>query len=239
MKKITLVAILSLSTVFSSFSQDGETLFKTTCTACHTIGKGKLVGPDLKGVNKKYPEKWLLEWIRSSQTLIQKGDAKAKKVFEENFQVPMPDNNMTDAEIKAVLAYIKSQSTETVKPVQGTKPKSSTGANISNQSSSDITAKQTARNEVTSNENVSALPNDDSLNSSATITQSGSKPPAVQPVSGIKTESSAKTAASTGYGNIFSYIGLSVLILLLIATIIVLSRTAAVLKMAKHSDKKQ
>lgn len=121
-----------LSVVFIASAQDGATIFKSTCTACHTIGKGKLVGPDLKGVNKKYPEKWLLEWIRSSQTLIQKGDAKAKKIFEEYFQVPMPDNNLTDAEIKAVLAYIKSQGAETVKPIQSTKPKSSTRANISN-----------------------------------------------------------------------------------------------------------
>lgn len=230
MKKITLAAILLLSTVFSSYSQEGETIFKSTCTACHTIGKGKLVGPDLKGVNKKFPEKWLIDWIRSSQTMVQKGDAKAKKIFEENFMVPMPDNNLTDAEIKAVLAYIKSQSVEAVKPVQGTKPKSSTEANISNQSSSDITAKQTDSNEAISNENVSAQLNDDFLNSSTTIIQSGSESPDVQPISSIKTESSAKTAASTGYGNIFSYIGLSVLVLFLIATIIVLSRTAAVLK---------
>ncbi len=28
----------------------GETLFQAKCVACHTIGKGKLVGPDLKDV---------------------------------------------------------------------------------------------------------------------------------------------------------------------------------------------
>lgn len=231
MKKIKTISIIILLCVAgAAFSQDGETLFKTTCTACHTVGKGKLVGPDLKGVNKKYPEKWLLDWIRSSQTMVQKGDAKAKKIFEENLQVVMPDNNLTDTEIKAVLAYIKSQSTETVKPVQSTKPKSSTGTNISNQSPPDITAQQMDSNEVTSNENASVQLNDDSLNSSTTITQSGSESPDVQPISSNKTESPVKTAESTGFGNIFSYIGLSALLLLLIATIIVLSRTAAVLK---------
>ena len=32
----------------------GELVFeKYDCNACHTIGKGRLIGPDLKGVTKK------------------------------------------------------------------------------------------------------------------------------------------------------------------------------------------
>jgi mono/diheme cytochrome c family protein len=32
--------------------QDAETFYKQNCAACHTIGGGKLLGPDLKGVTK-------------------------------------------------------------------------------------------------------------------------------------------------------------------------------------------
>ena len=99
--------------VFSSAkisAQDGEALFKQTCGACHTIGGGKVVGPDLKGVTTKRSEDWLMKWTKSSQTLINSGDADAKKIFEEFNKIPMPDQNLKDGEIKAVYAYISKQS---------------------------------------------------------------------------------------------------------------------------------
>ena len=37
----------------ASAEVNGEQLFKTNCTACHTIGGGRLVGPDLIGVTNK------------------------------------------------------------------------------------------------------------------------------------------------------------------------------------------
>lgn len=103
------IAFILLITGFSFFANaqtQGEKLFKSTCVACHTVGKGKLVGPDLKGVNKKYDEKWLISFIRSSQALVKKGDARAVKTFNENNKIPMPDNNLSDADIKSILAYI-------------------------------------------------------------------------------------------------------------------------------------
>ena len=37
----------------------GEQAFKTKCAACHTIGGGKLVGPDLKEVTTRRDDAWL------------------------------------------------------------------------------------------------------------------------------------------------------------------------------------
>lgn len=88
----------------------GEKIFKNVCTACHSIGGGKRVGPDLNKVHMKYDEKWLISFIRSSQTMVKSGDAKAVKAFNENNKIIMPDNKYTDAEIKNILAYIKKQS---------------------------------------------------------------------------------------------------------------------------------
>lgn len=103
---IALVLLITGFSFFANAQTQGEKLFKSTCVACHTVGKGKLVGPDLKGVNKKYDEKWLISFIRSSQALVKKGDARAVKTFNENNKIPMPDNNLSDADIKSVLAYI-------------------------------------------------------------------------------------------------------------------------------------
>lgn len=118
------VAVISLSffflTVTETFSQNGELLFTQNCTACHTIGGGPLVGPDLKGVSEKYEESWLLKFIQSSQTLVQAGDKQAIATFQQYNMVPMPDFPFKDDEVRAILNYIKSKSTvtATVEPEQ-------------------------------------------------------------------------------------------------------------------------
>jgi cytochrome c2 len=100
------IVILTIS--FSkSYGQDGGQLFKTNCGACHTVGKGKLVGPDLKGVQDRHNEEWLLKWVHSSQTLVKAGDKDAVKVFNDNSQIQMPDQSLSDNDVKAVLTYIK------------------------------------------------------------------------------------------------------------------------------------
>ncbi len=91
-------------------AQSGEETFNKTCKACHTIGAGKLVGPDLNGVASRRSEAWLMKWTKSSQSLINSGDADAKAVFEANNKIPMPDQILSDADINGVVEYIKSKS---------------------------------------------------------------------------------------------------------------------------------
>ncbi len=94
----------------SSYAQDGEAIFKNTCGACHTIGKGRLVGPDLSGVTTKRSETWLLTWVKSSTAFIASGDADAKTIFTQFNNIPMPDQKLSDAEMKAVFTYISGKS---------------------------------------------------------------------------------------------------------------------------------
>lgn len=89
-------------------AQDGESIFKSKCSACHSIGNGKFVGPDLKDVTTRRKEDWLLKFIKGSQAFV-KEDATAKALFAE-FNVVMPDFPMSDAEIKSILTYIDSKS---------------------------------------------------------------------------------------------------------------------------------
>jgi len=110
---LTVTVSLLVSTV--SFGQDGEKIFKANCAACHTVGKGKLVGPDLQGVGERHPETWMLKWIKSSKKLVKSGDAEAVRLFKENNGMPMTDQLLKDDEIKTVLAYIKDKGTAPVK----------------------------------------------------------------------------------------------------------------------------
>lgn len=101
---------LTLSFSIKSSAQNGESDFKQVCAACHTIGKGRLVGPDLVGVTERRSEDWLLKFIKSSQSLVKSGDKTADSLFKAFNSVIMPDQAMDDAKIKDILAYITNQS---------------------------------------------------------------------------------------------------------------------------------
>src|SRR5690554_2870849 len=108
--KATVVITFFFFSAISLNAQNGEKLFKSACAACHTIGGGKRVGPDLNGIATLRSEDWLIQWTRSSESLIQSGDPEAIAIFEEFNRVPMPDQNLTDAEIKEVIEYIREKS---------------------------------------------------------------------------------------------------------------------------------
>ena len=88
------------------YAQNGEEIFNKNCKACHTIGGGRLVGPDLKGISEKRPAEWLIKFTKDSKSLIESGDKTANEIFNEYNKMPMPVQNLTDAEIKTILAYI-------------------------------------------------------------------------------------------------------------------------------------
>jgi cytochrome c2 len=106
-----ILQLLILSLTFQANAQlpEGESLFKLNCSACHTIGKGKLIGPDLANVESRREIGWIKRFIKSSQTLIQGGDPTALAVYNEYDQVLMPDQvALTLEQIDKILAYIKS-----------------------------------------------------------------------------------------------------------------------------------
>lgn len=100
------VIFLLLNTSLSTEAQSGEELFKSHCSTCHTVGKGKLIGPDLSGVYKTKNEDWLHSFIRSSQKMVQSGDKDAVAIFNQ-FKIPMPDNPLSDQQINSILDFIK------------------------------------------------------------------------------------------------------------------------------------
>ena len=109
---IAAVAVVLTAQVAPARAEDGETMFKTICLACHTIGAGKRVGPDLKGVHEKRSEDWLVKFIKSSTKMIQSGDPDAVAIYEEYEKVPMPDAPYSEDQIKVIIAYIKKVSDE-------------------------------------------------------------------------------------------------------------------------------
>ncbi|MDP2957290.1 MAG: cytochrome c [Longimicrobiales bacterium] len=98
--------LLAGATPGRACGQDGEAIFKTTCVACHTIGGGRLVGPDLAGVQERRSEDWFIAFVQRSQSVIASGDPEAVALSQEYPGLVMPDWPLSDAEARAVLAYI-------------------------------------------------------------------------------------------------------------------------------------
>lgn len=87
----------------------GDALFKANCTQCHSIHE-EVVGPPLARISKRRPIEWLVPWVHNSAKVIASGDAYAVKIFEENGKQQMPSfPQLSDKEIKAILAWITSQ----------------------------------------------------------------------------------------------------------------------------------
>lgn len=103
---IFIVFLFLSSNIFADDIQNGEKIFKQNCTACHMITDAKLVGPGLKGVTEKYEKEWLVQWIRNSQKLIESGDARAIKIFEEYNKSVMNSFYFDDSEFSDLLAYL-------------------------------------------------------------------------------------------------------------------------------------
>jgi mono/diheme cytochrome c family protein len=86
---------------------ESSTLFKTKCGSCHTFGKGDRVGPDLKGVTERHSRAWLIPWIKSSETVIRRGDPVAAALFRKYRQQRMPEHDLSEAQINALLDYFE------------------------------------------------------------------------------------------------------------------------------------
>ncbi len=84
------VLILSSSLQKGALAQDTPDYFRQNCLSCHTIGGGRLTGPDLKDLSKRQERPWLIDFIMNPRAVIDSGDAYAKKILEESRNVPMP-----------------------------------------------------------------------------------------------------------------------------------------------------
>jgi len=88
-----------------SSAAEGKKLFETICVACHTIGAGVRIGPDLQGVTERRPEDWLRRFIRNPEELVREQDPVAKENLAK-FGVLMPTLGLTEQQVAGVIAYL-------------------------------------------------------------------------------------------------------------------------------------
>jgi nitrite reductase (NO-forming) len=73
----------------------GKIDFESKCLACHSVGQGPKLGPDLLGTTKRRDDAWLTRWLKSPEKMLETDpDAKA-----------MLNQNLSDAEVRQYLQY--------------------------------------------------------------------------------------------------------------------------------------
>ena len=68
--------------------------------------EGKKLGPDVAGVTKRRSQAWLARWLKEPEKMLQT-DADAKAMLKKYNNIPMPNQSLTEAEIKQYLKYFE------------------------------------------------------------------------------------------------------------------------------------
>ena len=84
----------------------GQYVFSTKCSACHGLGEGPKVGPDLAGVTTTRTRAWLASYITDPQAMLQRGDPIAKALSAKYGAVSMPTLQLTDQQVQDVIQYL-------------------------------------------------------------------------------------------------------------------------------------
>ena len=63
-------------------TEKGRQIFEEKCLKCHTIGEGRMVGPDLSGVTGRRDRTWLINWIADPEKVIMSGDPVANNLLK-------------------------------------------------------------------------------------------------------------------------------------------------------------
>ncbi len=85
----------------------GQYIFATQCAACHSIGRGDQIGPDLLGVTSVRNREWLKRFIETPEKLVAEKDPIAAALFAKYNGVNMPNLRLGDAEANAVIDYLE------------------------------------------------------------------------------------------------------------------------------------
>ncbi|MFL5429127.1 MAG: SCO family protein [Myxococcales bacterium] len=91
-----------------SFSK-GQYLFSTRCAACHTIGRGDRVGPDLANVTRVRDRAWLARYITAPDRLLDEGDPIARALYEKYGEVTMPNLRLPKEDVDALIEFLAVQ----------------------------------------------------------------------------------------------------------------------------------
>ena len=86
-----------------------ELFIKNRCVNCHTIGRGRFVGPDLSGVGSRYSRDEIEQWITNPQLIYR---SKGKMPLNDGYP-PMPPLEISGDDAEMISDYLLSYKAQT------------------------------------------------------------------------------------------------------------------------------
>jgi protein SCO1/2 len=86
----------------------GKYMFSTHCGACHTVGGGDKIGPDLRGVTTTRDRAWLSRFIIEPDKVIAERDPAAVSLLAK-YKVRMPNLGLTSHDAADLIEYLEEQ----------------------------------------------------------------------------------------------------------------------------------
>jgi protein SCO1/2 len=87
----------------------GQYLFATRCAACHTIGNGDKLGPDLLGVTNVRDRAWLARKLADPIKMVEEKDPITIALFKKYKEIRMPRQSLPEADVNTLIEYMKTQ----------------------------------------------------------------------------------------------------------------------------------
>lgn len=88
----------------------GTYLFKSRCAACHTVGGGDSIGPDLRGVTTVRDHEWLSRFIQAPDKVLATKDPIATALLKKYNGVTMPNLRLGKVDAEALMDYLRKMS---------------------------------------------------------------------------------------------------------------------------------
>jgi protein SCO1/2 len=87
---------------------NGERLFLSKCSTCHSLGQGDKLGPDLAGVTARRERAWLVRYIKEPDELLAAGDPIATTLFHKYKDVRMPNLKLGSSDVADLVTFLES-----------------------------------------------------------------------------------------------------------------------------------
>jgi hypothetical protein len=98
-------ADIQLGDIDQGMVAKGREISEMKCTACHSMGPNRIVGPGWKGITERRQPEWIMNMMLNIDVMLAT-DEEAQRQLEECL-VRMPNQGLTFDEGRQVLEYMR------------------------------------------------------------------------------------------------------------------------------------
>lgn len=103
------VVVAQTGEINAEIARSGESLFQSSgCIGCHTVGGGRLTGPDLQGVTERRSLDWFVAMVINPDSMLRE-DPAARELFAE-YMTPMMNLGVNADEAASLYEYLRRES---------------------------------------------------------------------------------------------------------------------------------